>query len=105
MTAGDNTAPGASSTPKEAPMPPRQPSKSSTPYLFDAPPTAPDPATAALRAMEGESQHQRDKRVEELWRRLDPQGDRELDLKGLKKGLRRIDHRAFFGALDLDCFV
>jgi solute carrier family 25 phosphate transporter 23/24/25/41 len=40
-----------------------------------------------------ESQNQRDKRVEELWKRLDPQGKRELDLKGLKKGLRRIDHR------------
>ncbi|KAH8904030.1 mitochondrial carrier [Coniochaeta sp. PMI_546] len=39
-----------------------------------------------------ESQNQRDKRVEELWKRLDPQGKRELDFKGLKKGLRRIDH-------------
>lgn len=29
--------------------------------------------------------------VEELWRRLDPHGE-ELDLRGLKKGLRRIDH-------------
>ncbi|KAL1897910.1 hypothetical protein Sste5346_003762 [Sporothrix stenoceras] len=54
--------------------------------------SSPDPAAAALRAMEGESQNQRTKRVEELWRRLDPRGDRELDLKGLKKGLRRIDH-------------
>lgn len=81
-------------------MPPR-PSKLSSPYLFDAPPAAPVPAAAALRAAEGESQHQRDKRVEDLWRRLDPQGDRELDLKGLKKGLRRIDHRACFGPLEL----
>lgn len=40
-----------------------------------------------------ESQNQRDKRVEELWRRLDAQGKRELDFKGLKKGLTRIDHR------------
>ncbi|KAB5585275.1 mitochondrial carrier domain-containing protein [Coniochaeta sp. 2T2.1] len=39
-----------------------------------------------------ESQNQRDKRVEELWKKLDPQGKRELDFKGLKKGLRRIDH-------------
>jgi solute carrier family 25 phosphate transporter 23/24/25/41 len=40
-----------------------------------------------------ESQNQRDKRVEELWRRLDPAGHGELDFKGLQKGLRRIDHR------------
>ena len=46
-----------------------------------------------LRAIEFSTKNQREKRVEDLWRRLDPQGDRELDLKGLKKGLRRIDHR------------
>lgn len=40
-----------------------------------------------------ESQNERDKRVEELWRKLDPQATGELDLKGLKKGLRKIDHR------------
>lgn len=40
-----------------------------------------------------ESQNQRDKRVEELWRKLDPQEQGELDFKGLQKGLRRIDHR------------
>lgn len=40
-----------------------------------------------------ESQNQRDRRVEELWRKLDPQGAGELDVKGLQKGLRRIDHR------------
>lgn len=40
-----------------------------------------------------ESQNQRDKRVEELWKKLDPQGKKELDLKGLQKGLKRIDHR------------
>lgn len=40
-----------------------------------------------------ESQNQRDKRVEELWRKLDTQGRGELDLKGLQKGLRKIDHR------------
>lgn len=41
-----------------------------------------------------ESQNSRDKRVEELWRKLDPQATGELDLKGLQKGLRKIDHRA-----------
>lgn len=40
-----------------------------------------------------ESQNQRDQRVEELWKKLDPQGVGELDVKGLQKGLRRIDHR------------
>lgn len=42
--------------------------------------------------MELESQNQRDRRVEELWKKLDPQGTGELDLAGLQKGLRRIDH-------------
>jgi solute carrier family 25 phosphate transporter 23/24/25/41 len=42
-----------------------------------------------------ESQNQRDKRVEDLWKRLDPQGHGELDYKGLQKGLRRIDHRQY----------
>ncbi|CAK7275193.1 hypothetical protein SEPCBS57363_006554 [Sporothrix epigloea] len=49
-------------------------------------------AVAELRAIEFSTKTQRDKRVEDLWRRIDPQGDRELDLKGLKKGMRRIDH-------------
>ncbi|KAL2155400.1 hypothetical protein VTH82DRAFT_142 [Thermothelomyces myriococcoides] len=39
-----------------------------------------------------ESQSQRDRRVEELWKQLDPAGHGELDLKGLQRGLRRIDH-------------
>ncbi|KAL2146124.1 hypothetical protein VTI28DRAFT_5217 [Corynascus sepedonium] len=39
-----------------------------------------------------ESQNQRDGRVEELWKQLDPAGNGELDFKGLQKGLRRIDH-------------
>ncbi|OAA57945.1 calcium dependent mitochondrial carrier protein [Niveomyces insectorum RCEF 264] len=50
------------------------------------------PMAVVAGGLDSESQNQRDKRVEDLWRRLDPQGDRELDLKGLKKGLRRIDH-------------
>lgn len=40
-----------------------------------------------------ESQNQRDARVEELWTSLEPDKTGELDLKGLQKGLRRIDHR------------
>ena len=45
-----------------------------------------------------ESQNERDNRVEELWKRLDPAGLRELDFKGLQKGLRRIDHRKTLAA-------
>lgn len=40
-----------------------------------------------------ESQNQRDARVERLWAKLNPNRSKELDLKGLQKGLRRIDHR------------
>ncbi|KAK3490921.1 mitochondrial carrier domain-containing protein [Neurospora hispaniola] len=47
---------------------------------------------AELQAGMDESQNQRDKRVEELWTKLDPQHHGELDFKGLQKGLRRIDH-------------
>ncbi|KAH6877272.1 mitochondrial carrier domain-containing protein [Thelonectria olida] len=39
-----------------------------------------------------EPQNQRDARVEELWVSLEPERTGELDLKGLKKGLRKIDH-------------
>lgn len=40
-----------------------------------------------------EPQNQRDARVEELWIKLDPTRSGELDVKGLQKGLRKIDHR------------
>lgn len=40
-----------------------------------------------------EPQNSRDARVEELWASLEPDHTGELDLKGLRKGLRRIDHR------------
>lgn len=40
-----------------------------------------------------ESQNERDARIEDLWGRLDTGKSGELDLKGLKKGLRKIDHR------------
>ncbi|EFQ32997.1 hypothetical protein CGRA01v4_00524 [Colletotrichum graminicola] len=47
----------------------------------------------AERRMEvDESQNQRDKRVEDLWRQLDPNGSGHLDFKGLQKGLKKIDH-------------
>ena len=50
-----------------------------------------------------ESQNQRDARVEELWANLEPDRTGVLDLKGLQKGLRRIDHRergVFYEARD-----
>ena len=50
-----------------------------------------------------ESQNQRDNRVEDLWRKLDPQGTGELDLKRLQKGLRRIDHRQLGPRLAVLC--
>lgn len=40
-----------------------------------------------------ESQNSRDARVEALWRQLDPDGKGELDLPGLRRGLKRMDHR------------
>ncbi|KAK2593976.1 hypothetical protein QQS21_008335 [Conoideocrella luteorostrata] len=40
----------------------------------------------------GESQNERDARVECLWSKLDPSAKGELDLKELQKGFRRIDH-------------
>jgi solute carrier family 25 phosphate transporter 23/24/25/41 len=42
-----------------------------------------------------ESQNARDARVERLWRQLDIDKKGELDLSGLRKGLRKIDHRMF----------
>lgn len=43
-----------------------------------------------------ESQNSRDARIEQLWFKLDPQKRGELDLHGLQKGLRRLDHRKHF---------
>ncbi|CAK7198424.1 hypothetical protein SEUCBS139899_001085 [Sporothrix eucalyptigena] len=93
MTAGDNTAPRASPEGASKPMKSvtSSPATTPAPTTSDVLPTA-AAATAELRAIEFASKKQRDQRVEELWLRLDPQGDRELDFKGLKKGLRRIDH-------------
>lgn len=39
-----------------------------------------------------ESQNARDARVEELWRKLDPQNKGEINITQLQKGLRKIDH-------------
>jgi solute carrier family 25 phosphate transporter 23/24/25/41 len=39
-----------------------------------------------------ESQNSRDARIEALWKKLDPQGKGEIDLHGLQRGLKKIDH-------------
>jgi solute carrier family 25 (mitochondrial phosphate transporter), member 23/24/25/41 len=39
-----------------------------------------------------ESQSSQDARVEALWKKLDPQGKGEIDLNGLQRGLKKIDH-------------
>lgn len=43
--------------------------------------------------MEPEPPSARDARVEELWQTLDTLKEGQLDLNGLKKGLKKIDHR------------
>lgn len=47
--------------------------------------------------MDGESQNAQDARVEQLWRTLDTRKEGQLDLNGLKKGLRKMDHRETYG--------
>ncbi|MCJ1476792.1 hypothetical protein MMC13_005461 [Lambiella insularis] len=42
--------------------------------------------------MDGESHKEQDERVEKLWRTLDTRNQGQLDLAGLKKGLRKMDH-------------
>ena len=43
----------------------------------------------------GESNDERDKRVAKLWETLDTRREGHIDLNGLKKGLKKIDHRGF----------
>ncbi len=47
--------------------------------------------------MDGETQNAQDARVEQLWRTLDTRKEGQLDLNGLKKGLRKMDHRETYG--------
>jgi hypothetical protein len=44
--------------------------------------------------MTGEMSEPPDALVEQLWRTLDVKREGRIDVKGLKKGLRRMDHRA-----------
>lgn len=41
----------------------------------------------------GESENERERRVAKLWETLDIKKEGHLDLNGLKKGLKKIDHR------------
>jgi solute carrier family 25 phosphate transporter 23/24/25/41 len=41
----------------------------------------------------GESKDERDERVARLWETLDARKEGHIDLNGLKKGLKKIDHR------------
>lgn len=43
--------------------------------------------------MTPESQDERDERVEQLWHSLDTRREGHVDLAGLKKALKKIDHR------------
>ena len=43
--------------------------------------------------MNGQSQEAQEARVERLWQTLDTRKEGQLDINGLKNGLRKIDHR------------
>ncbi|KAL9105290.1 MAG: hypothetical protein Q9227_009505 [Pyrenula ochraceoflavens] len=42
--------------------------------------------------MDGESQNARDTRIESLWRTLDTKKEGQIDINGLRKGLKKMDH-------------
>ena len=43
--------------------------------------------------MDGESEAARESRILSLWKKLDTNDQGTLDVEGLKKGLKKIDHR------------
>jgi len=43
--------------------------------------------------IDGESWEHRERRIAELWKTLDASGRGELDFNGLRKGLKKMDHR------------
>jgi hypothetical protein len=51
------------------------------------------PVTNFLIMAPGESEDERDERVAKLWDTLDTRKEGHIDLTGLKKGLKKIDHR------------
>lgn len=42
--------------------------------------------------MDRESYHDREKRIKGLWKTLDPKQDGQIDIDGLRKGLKKMDH-------------
>lgn len=50
-------------------------------------------ASKLVTEVEQEPQTQRDARIQKLWKKLEPSSSGELDLAGLKKGFRKLDHR------------
>jgi solute carrier family 25 phosphate transporter 23/24/25/41 len=48
----------------------------------------------------GESKDERDERVARLWETLDTRKEGHIDLAGLKKGLKKIDHRELSSVSD-----
>lgn len=42
--------------------------------------------------MDGETEEHREKRIHDLWKKLDTSAAGQIDLNGLKKGLKKIDH-------------
>ncbi|PTB61809.1 mitochondrial carrier [Trichoderma citrinoviride] len=54
--------------------------------------TPSSPATEVQKARELEQRQKNPDRVESLWAQLGPSANGELDLKGLQKGFRKIDH-------------
>lgn len=43
--------------------------------------------------MDGESPDERDARTLSLWRKLDTEREGSLDVRALKRGLKKLDHR------------
>ena len=52
------------------------------------------PGDGKMDGTDEESQEHRERRIADLWKTLDVSGRGELDFNGLRKGLRKIDHRA-----------
>lgn len=49
--------------------------------------------------MRGESRHEREQRINDLWEILDVRRRGQVDLKDFKKGLKKMDHRELFMAV------
>lgn len=67
--------------------PPEQPTEQSCSNLDN-----PYPAQQSGSMPEEETQDHRDQRILNLWKTLDTAEEGQIDIHGLKKGLRKIDH-------------